>query len=93
MPRRQGHSTTVTRSRRLVEVSGQRHAPAALPPEKKGGSHLRRDWVGPRVGIDVSEITKYTAPTGTRNSVRPSPSLVARLTDLPRLPYVIALLE
>jgi hypothetical protein len=92
-PRRREYSTTVTRSRRLVEGSVQRHAPAALPRERKGGSHFRRGWVGPKAGIDVLEITKFTARTGTRNSVRPAPSLVARPTELPRLPYVIALLR
>lgn len=66
-------------------MSDDRHAPAALPLEKKGGSHLRRGWVGPKAGIVVLEITKSTP-----NSVRPARRLVATLTELPRLPYVIA---
>ena len=30
-----------------MEVSGQFHAPAALPPEKNAGTNLKRGWVGP----------------------------------------------
>jgi len=33
-------------------VDGQRHAPAALPPGKKPGTHCIRGWVGPRVSLD-----------------------------------------
>ena len=33
-------------------VSGQRHAPAALPPGKRPGTHCTAGWVGPRVGLD-----------------------------------------
>ena len=33
-------------------VGGQRHAPAALPPGKKPGTHCTGGWVGPRVGLD-----------------------------------------
>jgi hypothetical protein len=35
-----------------MEVDGQRHAPAALPPGKKTGTHCIGGWVGPRVGLD-----------------------------------------
>jgi hypothetical protein len=63
----------------------QGHAPAALTPDKKGGSHLRRGWVHPKAGIDTWEITKSTAATGTRNSVRSGRSLVATPTEPPRL--------
>jgi hypothetical protein len=34
-----------------MEVSGQLHAAAALPP----GIHWIGGWVGPRVGVDVGE--------------------------------------
>ena len=30
----------------------QRHAPAALPPEKRTGTHFIRDWVDPRAVLD-----------------------------------------
>jgi len=29
-------------------VSGQRRAPAALPPGKRSGAHCTGGWVGPR---------------------------------------------
>ena len=33
-------------------VGGQRHAPAALPPGKRPGTHCIGGWVGPRAGLD-----------------------------------------
>ena len=33
-------------------VCGQRHAPAALPPGKKLGTHCIGGWMGPRAGLD-----------------------------------------
>jgi len=33
-------------------VGGQRHGPAALPPEKKPHTHCIGGWVGPRAGLD-----------------------------------------
>jgi hypothetical protein len=33
-------------------VSGQRHAPAALPPGMRRGTHFTGGWVGPRVGVE-----------------------------------------
>jgi hypothetical protein len=37
-----------------MEVSGQRHAPPALPPEKGPPvTHLIGGWVGPRVGLNA----------------------------------------
>jgi hypothetical protein len=35
-----------------MEVAGQRHAPAALPPGKGFGTYGTGGWVGPRAGID-----------------------------------------
>jgi hypothetical protein len=32
-------------------VGGQRHAPAALPPGKRPGTHCIGGWVGPRAGL------------------------------------------
>jgi hypothetical protein len=38
----------------LMEVSGQLHAPVALPPgEKTPGTHWIEGWVGPRGGLDA----------------------------------------
>jgi hypothetical protein len=39
-------------------VGGQRHAPAALPPGKKTGTHFIGGWMGPRTGAE------NPAPTG-----------------------------
>ena len=33
-------------------VGCQRHAPAALLPEKRHGNPYTGDWVGPRAGLD-----------------------------------------
>ena len=62
-----------------MQVVGQRHAPAALPPGKRPGVHCIRGWVGPRAGLDG-----YTnvAPTLIRSPYRP-----ARSESLYRLSY------
>jgi hypothetical protein len=33
-------------------VGGQRHAPAALTPGNRPGTHCTGGWVGPKVGLD-----------------------------------------
>jgi hypothetical protein len=33
-------------------VWGQRHAPAALYPRERPGTHCTGGWVGPRTGLD-----------------------------------------
>ena len=38
--------------RRQMGMGGQRHAPAALPPGKRPGTHCIGGWVGPRAGLD-----------------------------------------
>ena len=35
-----------------MEVGGQRHTPAALPPGKRPGTHRTGGWVGHRAGLD-----------------------------------------
>jgi hypothetical protein len=41
-------------------VSGQRHAPAALPPGKRPGTHCTGSWVGPRAGL--GRVLKISPP-------------------------------
>jgi hypothetical protein len=42
-----------------MEVSGQLHARAVLPPgERAPNTHWLGGWVGPRAGLDVVEKTK-----------------------------------
>jgi len=38
-------------------VSGQQHAPAALYPRKRPGTHFTGGWVGPRAGLDGQKIS------------------------------------
>jgi hypothetical protein len=35
-----------------MRVGGYRDDPAALPPEKRPGTHYTGGWVGPRAGLD-----------------------------------------
>ena len=49
-------------------VSGQRHAPAALPPGKRPGTHCVGGWVGPQAGLDRCGKSR---PTGIRSPDRP----------------------
>jgi len=45
-------------------VSGQQHAPAALYPRERPGTHCTGGWVGPRAGLDGR---KNLVPTGIRS--------------------------
>ena len=38
--------------RHLKGVRGQRHAPAAIYPQERPGTHCTGGWVGPRAGLD-----------------------------------------
>jgi len=38
---------------------GQHHAPAALYPRERPGTHCTGGWVGPRAGLDYSEGTEF----------------------------------
>jgi len=64
-----------------MEVGGQRHAPAALPPGKRPGTHCIGGWVGPRAGLEECGKSRPN-----RDSIsRPSSSVqVATLTELSR---------
>jgi len=61
-------------------MDGERHAPAALPPGNRPGTHCIRGWVGPRAGPDG--WGKSRPPTGIR-----SPDRQARSESLCRLRY------
>jgi hypothetical protein len=54
-----------------MRVGGQLHAPAALPPGKRPGTHFIGGWVGLRAGLD---LCGYLAPTGIRSPDRPARS-------------------
>jgi hypothetical protein len=41
-----------------MRVGGQFHAPAALPPGKRPGTHCIGGWVGPRAGLDGCEKSR-----------------------------------
>jgi hypothetical protein len=45
-----------------MRVGGQLHAPAALPPGKKSGTHFIGGWVGRR--DPLAKIYKYTFSNG-----------------------------
>jgi hypothetical protein len=47
-----------------MEVSGQLHAPAALPPGKGPGTYWIGGWVGPRAGQDAMEKRKFLSLPG-----------------------------
>jgi hypothetical protein len=49
------------------ELSGQRHAPAVLPPAKRAGAHCTTGWG--RYG----QFRKISLPTGVRNVDRQTP--------------------
>ena len=63
-------------------VSGQQHAPAALYPRERHGTHFTGGWVGPRAGLDGWKISPH------RNSIpgRLARSSVAIPTE-PPAPY------
>jgi hypothetical protein len=41
-----------------MRVGGQLHAPAALPPGKRTGTHFIGGWVGSRADLDVCEKSR-----------------------------------
>jgi hypothetical protein len=58
-------------------VDGQRHAPVALPPEKRLGTHCTRGWVDPRAGLEKFEISR--PPGSDPHTAQP---VASRYTDL-----------
>ena len=64
----------------LEGVSGQRHAPAALYPRERPGTHFTGGWVGPRAGLDGR---KNLVPTGIRSrTIQPVAQSLYRLSYL-----------
>jgi hypothetical protein len=65
-----------------MEVSGQLHAPAALPPGKDPGPHWRGGWVSPRAVLDAVVERKIPSPRRESNPKTPIVQPVAqRYTD------------
>jgi hypothetical protein len=60
-----------------MEVSGQLHAPAALPLEKEHKVPIRQEWgwVGPRAGLDAVAKITFPSPCQKSNPDRPARSL------------------
>ena len=51
------YNSTLSLTSALDGVGGQQHAPAALPPRKRPGTHFKVGWVGPRAGLDGRKIS------------------------------------
>jgi hypothetical protein len=60
-----------------MEVGGHRHAPAALPPEKRHNTHCVGGWLGLRTGLDGSGKSR-PPPRFDPRIVRP---VATRYTD------------
>jgi len=60
-------------------VSGQQHAPAALYPRERPGTHFAGGWVGLRAGLDGRKISSLLGFDPGPSS----PYSVATQTELP----------
>jgi hypothetical protein len=60
-------------------VSGQQHAPTALYPRERPGTHCTGGWVGPRASLDNGK----SRLTGIRSPDPPARSSVAIPSELP----------
>jgi hypothetical protein len=66
-----------------MEVSGQLHAPAALPPLRIAtGTPWIGGWVGPRAGLDAMAKRKFLCPCRNSNPGRLARSLVTVLIEI-----------
>jgi hypothetical protein len=66
-----------------MEVSGQLHASAALPPWKEPpGTHWIGGWVGPRAVLDAMVKRKIPSSRRESNSRTPIVQPVAQRNDL-----------
>jgi hypothetical protein len=63
-----------------MEVGGQSHVPAAIPPGKNPGMHCIGGWVGPRAGLDGCEKSRppFPPPGFYPRSIQP---VACRYTD------------
>jgi hypothetical protein len=59
-----------------MEVSGQLHAPVALPPVKESPAHI--GWVGHRAGLDTVVKRKFPSPRRESNPRTPIVQPVAQ---------------
>ena len=71
-----------SKSRLWNVVSGQIHAPIALPPEEDAGSRGIRGWLEPRVGVALSEMIKIRVPAEIRTHDRPAHGPITISTNL-----------
>jgi len=55
----------------LDGVGGQRHAPAALPPGKRPGTHCIGGWMGLRAGLDGCGKSRPPTPGFNPRTVQP----------------------
>jgi hypothetical protein len=67
-----------------VEVSGQLHVPAALPPGKESPVQGAGCY---RTGIDIVECRQISCSCQKSNSNHPNPQPVAIPTDMARLQW------
>jgi len=66
-------------------MRGQRHAPAALYPRERAGTHCTGGWLGPRAGLDGRNISSPPGfdPRTVQSVVNRYNDLATRPTDLP----------
>jgi hypothetical protein len=65
-----------------MEVGGQLHSPAALPPGKEPMAHWIGGWVGPRAVLDMVVKRKIPSPRRESNpSILIVQPLAQRYTD------------
>jgi hypothetical protein len=73
--------STFSWPRHYVEVSGQLHAPAALPPEKTPRTHWIGGWMDPRSSLDDLEKRKFLTPLGLNSDPSVVQPVASRYTD------------
>jgi hypothetical protein len=69
------YSSALSLTSGLDGLGGHHHAPAALTPRKRLGTHYIGGWLGPRAGL---------APTGIRSPNRPARSKSLYQLSYPR---------
>ena len=65
-------------------MRSQRHAPDALHPRERHGTHCTGDWVGPRAGLDKCEKIS-PLPGFDPRTVQP---VASRYTEYATQPYI-----